>query len=168
MKSKFDEPFSKTVFWLALPFLLFFIGSLFYFAAASGVGLPTFLGVSLVCVPVICCGLALYDTKRFWWARRAVALAIFLIYLNYADMQLHSTPSPLALRVLNAGASFFLVGLPALVYFFRGAITPDAWLLLWHRLLSPLAKINISKRCKQLPIKPETLRAQEKTKWYQR
>ncbi len=167
MKSKFDEPFSKTVFWLALPFLLFFIGSLFYFAIASGRGLSTFMGLSLVCVPVVCFGFVLYDTKRFWWARRVVALAVFLMYLNYADMQLHSTPNPMSLRVLNAGASFFLVGLPALIYFFRGAVAVDASLLLWQRVLSPLAKINIGKKRKQPPVKPERRAKEDQTKWYQ-
>ena len=167
MKSNFDEPFSKTVFWLALPFLSFFIGSLFYFAVVSGRGLPTFLGLSLVCIPFVCFGFVLYDAKRFWWARRVVALAIFLIYANYVYMEMQSIPNPLNIRVLNAGAGFLLVGLPALIYFFRGAVTIDASLVLWHRLLSPLAKINIGKRRKRLPIKPKTSRAQEETKWYQ-
>ena len=168
MKSNFDEPFSKTVFWLALPFLLFFVAALFYFAATSGRGLPTFLAMSLICVPVICFGLVLYDTKRFWWARRGVALAVFLMSAIYIESEMQSTSNPLKVKVLDAAASFLLVGLPALVYFFRGAVTVDASLLFWQGLLSPLAAINIGKKRKQQPGKPKNLPIREETKWYER
>lgn len=167
MKSNFDEPFSKTVFWLALPFLLLFVAALFYFAMISGVKASTYLALSLVCLPVVCFGLVLYDSRRFWWARRGVALAIFLMYANFAYLQIHSARNFLSMNVLDAGAGFLLAGLPALVYFFRGIVTVHQSLLLWTRLLSPLAAISIGWKRKQQPRKPRNLPTREKTKWYQ-
>lgn len=171
MKSKLDEPFSRTVFWLAFPFLLFFVGSLFYLVAAYGRGsLSGYAFLALVCVPCVCFGLVLYDAKKFWWARRILALAVFFMYAVYAWSEIRASPGLFSLGVLNALAGFLLVGFPAITYFFRGVITIDAALALWVRFLSPLNAVHLWGKRSPPMVQPETLpqkaREQRDAKWY--
>lgn len=171
MKSKLDEPVSRTVFWLAFPFLLLFVGSLFYLVAAYGrASLSGYAFLVLVCVPFVCFGLALYDAKKFWWARRVLAFAVFFLYAAYARSEIQASPGLFSLAVLNALAGLLLVGFPAIIYFFRGAITIDAALALWVRLLSPLNAVHLWGKRFPPTVRPETLpeeaREQREAKWY--
>ena len=140
-------------------------------AAAYGrANLSGYIFLALVFVPFICFGLALYDAKKFWWARRVLALAVFFLYAAYARSEIQASPGLLSLGVLNALAGLFLVGFPAILYFFRGAITVDAALALWVRLLSPLNAVHLWGKPFAPTVRPETLpeeaREQRESKWY--
>ncbi len=146
-------------FWLVLPFLLFFIGAMFYFAFGSGRGASAYLLVTFVSLPALLAILNLYDANRFWWARRIIAFYLFLLYLWYA-LSHGVIHLPLTIHRLEPVAGLILVGLPALRYTFTGRLWVDITHLWFSRLLSPLSHINIMKpRAKSRTVRPNG-------KWY--
>lgn len=126
---------SRTSFWILLPFLLAFIAGMlwvdFFTGTVHTAGGKA--GIVGMCVVVGALGLASYNSDRFWWAGRFVAVFVFVAYAayvidewffsghpwNYAWAS-HSAASP-----LNAVAGLITYGIPAFWYVFTGKFRPD-------------------------------------------
>ncbi len=137
-----EEVVGKIGFWLVVPFLLLFVGALFYLAWLSGRGSFAYALVTLVSLPVLLAILGLYDGRRFWWARRGIGLYVFLGCLSYAISQGRMGTASIAIR-WETEVEYLVVALSALRY----ALTGKLWVSVVHiwfsRLLAPLARVNI-------------------------
>jgi hypothetical protein len=118
---------NRWYFWVLAPVML-----------ATGLGLPfiteppTWQGtvvLYLVCGALVLATLGLARPRRFWWALRAVAGAILLVYVAYAASEAFAwwQGQPFGLgapraenNLINALRGLVVFGLPSLYFLLRG------------------------------------------------
>lgn len=119
---------SRFIFWMLSPILVFIL-----------VGMPLLdhrwrpwssiiiFGIDATAVLLL---LALYDSKRYWWAARGVTGVVFIAYLGYLGDEIQSgKPWRFGPRSeespLNALLGLLIIGLPCLRYTLAGRFTWD-------------------------------------------